>query len=261
MSRIRLEDREKRTGRSFFRKKVFLERTDTDRYVSIEFHENYKKIYENYIRAFSLLPADYVGVLHAAYTEELRLKVEYLGEPLPNTIANRNNIFKTLRKIHSVNTHNGAYQAPRYFSDVNRTISGQYVQFSMLNEMLDADPIHTSLGYGIEDPAVSNFVKNDKDIHLVDFDNFDVDYSLDSMLGFMLADSVAEDLSTVSVADLLEEALAVYPRLNCGLFMCGAAGRISVVIIDGAIEGAKSVAYAEEIVEELAGKAIDLLYK
>jgi len=83
MTLTRLDDREQRSGRSFFRKKVFLKEIDNVKSIVIEFHSNYETIYKNYLRAFELIPPTYIGKMYTHDNTALTIEAEYLGQPLP----------------------------------------------------------------------------------------------------------------------------------------------------------------------------------
>jgi len=99
MTLTRLDDREQRSGRNFFRKRVYLKEIDDDKSIIIEFHSNYETIYKNYLRAFELVPPTYIGKMITHDDAALILEVEYLGQPLLSSLAAMAQSFEVLRKI------------------------------------------------------------------------------------------------------------------------------------------------------------------
>ncbi len=260
MTLTRLDDREQRTGRTFFRKRVFLKKTDDVKSIVIEFHPNYETIYKNYLRAIELTPATYVGKMYTHDDAALILEAEYLGQPLPSGIASMARAFEVLKNINVHNSYNHTYSIPRYITEVSKTSNDNLPYLSKLNHELSSHPIQTTVGLGVEDPALSNFVENNGKTYLVDLDNFDTKYNLDSMLGFLITESHIENIFSITTEILVDDAQAIYSQVNVGLMLCGAIGRLAVVVIDKEIEDPAEVAYAERLLEELSQQTLRLLY-
>lgn len=83
-------------------------------------------------------------------------------------------------------------------------------------KVLLSNPIQTIVGFGVEDPALSNFVENNGETHLIDLDNFNINYNLDSMLGFLIADYHIENIPSITAENLVENALSIYSHANVG---------------------------------------------
>lgn len=260
MTFTRLDDREQRTGRAFFRKRVFLKKIDDSKSIVIEFHPNYQTIYKNYLHAFELVPSTYIGKMYTHDDTTLTIEVEYLGQPLSPGTVSMVRAFEVIKNINVHSSYDHTYSTPRYITEVLKRSKGNLAHLSKLSQELSSRPIQTTVGLGVEDPALSNFVENNGKTYLVDLDNFDTKYNLDSMLGFLITESHIENIFSITTEILVDDAQAIYSQVNVGLMLCGAIGRLAVVVIDKEIEDPAEVAYAERLLEELSQQTLRLLY-
>ena len=78
----RLGDRELLRGLDFYRKRAYEKRTATTQSVVLQFHPNYRKLFENYRAAYQVLPAGLIGSAIAVDEQNLLLEIEHLGDQL-----------------------------------------------------------------------------------------------------------------------------------------------------------------------------------
>ncbi len=261
MAKQRLNDREQRNNRSLGRKQVFLVTEGENAFVQMHFGQKYASLFQKTLSAYEKLPSVYIGKVLSVQQSELSLSVTYLGAPIEPIAANIPKIKELLFRIHNHNATQGVFTVPRYIHFFNELFNDPLIL--SLIEYVEGSSLICSLGYGIEDPVVSNFTEDLSGVHLVDLDHFASDISLYYQVGFMIADvDVIGNQKYKSIANLQEMLKLPSRGDEIAALTCGYISRLCIDVINDRLNldsyrPKKSLAQVRGLAEHLLNEAND----